>query len=90
MHGLLQPKDSKRVADALIEKIQEGDFDVALAIKEAASEFMLPHNWIHDWLPDMGQAFIERTLTIISSNIYETREEILTKLQNHLDELAER
>lgn len=33
--GILQPADSKRVADALIEKIEAADFDVALATQMA-------------------------------------------------------
>lgn len=33
--GILQPADSKRVADALIAKIEDADFDVAIATETA-------------------------------------------------------
>lgn len=37
MNVLLQPEDSKRVADALLERIAEADFDVARAMFERLS-----------------------------------------------------
>ena len=36
--GILQPADSKRVADALIAKIEDADFDVASAMEYAVRD----------------------------------------------------
>ena len=50
--SLLTPKDSKRVADALIRQIQ--DYDPSGEIKSAISEVLRPictAGWKEDWFP---------------------------------------
>lgn len=54
MQTLLTPEDSKRVADAIIEKIEQADFDIAFAVKQSFDSVLWPKtklNWKEDWLP---------------------------------------
>jgi hypothetical protein len=54
MQTMLTPEDSKRVADALIEKIKESDFGIADAVRNAIRSVLMPqtkNNWKEDWFP---------------------------------------
>jgi len=54
MQTLLTPEDSKRVADALIEKMEEADFDIAGAVRDAIRSVLMPQTknyWKEDWFP---------------------------------------
>ncbi|MDP1652382.1 MAG: hypothetical protein Q8L56_06640 [Rhodocyclaceae bacterium] len=54
MEMMLTPEDSKRVADKLIEKIEESDFGVADAIRSAIRSVLMPqtrNHWKEDWFP---------------------------------------
>lgn len=39
MNGLLQPEDSKRVADAIIDHIEQGEFDVGYEVRAALAQW---------------------------------------------------
>ncbi len=52
--SILTPEDSKRVADALIEKIEEADFDIAGEMRDAVRSVLRPSTasaWKEDWFP---------------------------------------
>jgi hypothetical protein len=51
METLLTPEDSARVADALIAKIEDADFDVAFAVKKEFQKLLKPTGYYEDWLP---------------------------------------
>jgi hypothetical protein len=54
MQTILTPEDSKRVADALIAKIEESDCDIASAVRDAICSVIMPrtkNNWKEDWFP---------------------------------------
>ena len=51
---ILTEADSKRVADALIAKTEEADFDFANAVGEAIDRLVQPqteNRWKRDWFP---------------------------------------
>lgn len=48
--SILTPHDSKRVADAIINKIESSDFDIAGVIRDV----LIPktdNHWKEDWFP---------------------------------------
>lgn len=54
MQTILTPEDSKRVADALIEKIEDADFGIADAVRDAIHSVLMPNtrnHWKKDWFP---------------------------------------
>jgi hypothetical protein len=54
MQTMLTPEDSKRVADALIQKIEEAEFDIADSVRDAIRSVLMPNtrnNWKEDWFP---------------------------------------
>jgi glutamine synthetase type III len=51
---MLSPEDSKRVADALIAKIESADVDIAYAVAQVVRDLVLPTgepHWKRDWFP---------------------------------------
>ncbi|MEF3075215.1 hypothetical protein V2P20_09270 [Methylobacter sp. Wu1] len=52
---MLTQEDSKRVADALIDKINESDFDIAESVKHAINSVIMPtkNRWHEDWFPSI-------------------------------------
>jgi len=78
---MLTPEDSKRVADALIEKIEASDFDFDIA--SVFRSLIVPHTrnqWEEDWFP----LLIEEMCDKISSGITYAARDIATKHSNEI------
>jgi len=72
-NNLLTEADSKRVSDALIEKINDADFNIAWEVQYALREFFVPQtdaNWKKDWLPLMIEDMCEKIVECVSSVVY--------------------
>lgn len=73
MQTMLTPEDSKRVADALIQKIEDSDFDVAYAVKDALLTIVRPPAsdcfaaWKPDWFPLTVQGMCEDIVRAIAA-----------------------
>lgn len=68
MQTLLTQEDSKRVADAIIERINESNFDVYSAVHDAIRSVIKPVTsamWKEDWFPWL----LEETCNKISSGV---------------------
>jgi len=78
MQTILTPEDSKRVADALIEKIEEADFGIADAVRDAIRSVLMPqtrNHWKEDWFP----LSIEQMCDEISRGIVGAAYEVVEK-----------
>lgn len=54
MQTILSPEDSKRVANALIKKIEEIEFNIDDSIRDAIRSVLMPRtqrSWREDWFP---------------------------------------
>jgi len=66
--SLLTAEDSKRVADALIKKIEESDLDIAGAVSGSIEKCLLPRKsgWVADWFPEIMQDMCDRIARSVS------------------------
>ena len=75
MQTMLTPEDSKRVADALIKKIEDTDFDIAYAVKDAFLTILRPpdsdvfFSWKADWFPLTVQGMCEDIVKAVEESI---------------------
>ena len=79
MQTLLTPEDSKRVADALIAKIDDANFDVAFTVADAISRVVMPYtanNWKKDWFPLCIEEMCDEIRRGVVNAAYEAAEKI--------------
>jgi len=77
MQNLLTPEDSKRVADAMIEKIEEADFNIADAVLYAVNSILMPKTknyWKEDWFPLCIEEMCDQITTGVIGAAYEAAE----------------
>ena len=72
MSALLTPEDSKRVADALLDKIEEADLNLAYALRSIVGDFLVPHknNWNKDWFPSAVCEFLDHLKAALVEQAY--------------------
>ena len=73
---LLTPEDSKRIADAVIEKIQDADWNIAEAVQDAVRDVLVPEIWKPGWLPCLIEDMCNQISRGVVAAAYEASEKI--------------
>jgi hypothetical protein len=81
LQSLLTAEDSKRVADAIIRKIENSDLDIAGAISGSIEKLLFPkrNGWVSDWLPITIEEMCDNISRSISGAAYKIADNKLLK-----------